>query len=111
MRQNGYERHVHQNRKSETRIYTPEYKAEVVKLYEQENQNPYKVAKDLGLTASAVRNWVTQAAVDQGKGGLGPLTSAKREELRVLRKEIRVLRQEWDILKKATSFFVKECDS
>ena len=97
--------------KAKRRIYTPEYKAEVVKLCEQENQSPYKVAKDLGLTASAVRNWVTQAGVDQGKAGIGPLTTEEREELRVLRKEIRVLRQERDILKRATSFFVKECDS
>jgi transposase len=97
--------------KTKRRIYTPEYKAEVVRLCEQESQSPYKVAKSLGLTASAVRNWVTQAAVDQGKAGVGPLTTAEREELRVLRKEIRVLRQERDILKRATSFFVKECDS
>lgn len=100
-----------ETRKAKRKKFTPEYKAEVVRLCQQENQSPYKVAKDLGLTASAVRNWVIQDAVDHGKGGIGQLSTAEREELRVLRKENRVLRQERDILKRATSFFVKECAS
>jgi transposase len=48
-----------------------------------------------------------QAEVDQGKGSAELLTTAEREELRVLRKENRVLRQERDILKRATSFLSK----
>lgn len=100
-----------ENRKTKRKIYTPEYKAEVVQLCKEANKSPYAVAKELGLTPSAVRNWVIQTEVDQGKGGVGLLTTAEREELRMLRKENRVLRQERDILKRATSFFVKECTS
>jgi hypothetical protein len=58
----------------------------------ERNKSPYAIAKELGITPSAVRNWVMQAEVDQGKGGAGLLTTAEREELRMLRKENRVLR-------------------
>src|SRR6266446_75981 len=64
------------------------------------------VARDLGLTETAVRRWVAQAEVDAGhRDGL---TTAEREELSRLRKENRVLREERDVLKRATVFFAAE---
>jgi transposase len=94
--------------KGKRRIYTPKYKAEVAKLCEQANQRPYTLAKDLGLTASAVRNWVSRVAVDRGKVRIGSVITAERGELRELRQALRGLRQARDILKRATSLFVKE---
>jgi transposase len=66
------------------------------------------VARDLDLTETAVREWVKQARVNQGKGPPGALTSAEKEELAKLRKEVRELRMEREILKKAAAFFAKE---
>jgi transposase len=64
------------------------------------------VARDLDLTESAVRHWVTQAEIDGGvREGL---TTSEREELARLRKELKVVREERDILKRATVFFAKE---
>ena len=60
-----------------------------------------EVAGDLDLTVSALRSWVKQAEVDQGKGPVGALTSVEREELSRLRKENRILKEEREILKKA----------
>jgi len=65
-----------------------------------------EICRDLDLTESAVRRWVTQAEIDAGQRE--GLTSAEREELIRLRKENRVLREERDILKRATAFFAKE---
>jgi transposase len=66
------------------------------------------VCRDLGLTESAVRKWVSQSEVDSGRGDGKTLTTAEREELTQLRRENRQLRMEREILKKATAFFAKE---
>ena|SRR5689334_4862276 len=93
------------------RKFTAEYKSEVVRLCQQPGKTPTGVAQELGLTASAVLNWVRQAAVDAGGGGSGALTTAERDELAALRREVRTLRQEREILKRATAFFAKEGSS
>lgn len=90
------------------RTFTKEYKAQVVALCGQEGKTAYSVARELGLTATVVRNWVKQAMVDAGGGGSAALTTAEREELTRLRRENRTLKQERDILRKATAFFAKE---
>ena len=69
-----------------------------------------KVARDLDLTETALRNWVRRAEIDEGHGPEGALTTDEREELRRLRRENRTLQQERDFLKKAAAFFAKEQD-
>jgi transposase len=51
---------------------------------------------------------VRRAKIDAGKGPLGALTTAEREELARLRKQVRVLEMERALLKKAAAFFAKE---
>lgn len=90
----------------ERRSFTAAYKVEVVALCRQPGSSVSKVARDLGLTETAVRRWVQQLEVDRGerKG----LTTTEREELSHLRQENRVLREERDILKRAMAFFARE---
>ena len=88
------------------RSFTREYKAEVVELCRTSGRSITAVARDLGLTETAVRRWVAQAEVDAGQRD--GLTTAEREELSRLRREVRVLREERDILKRATVFFATE---
>lgn len=88
------------------RSFTNEFKAEVVELVRQPGNTAGSVARDLDLTETAVRAWVRQADIDQGRRE--GLTTAEREELTRLRKENRVLREERDILKRATAFFARE---
>ncbi|MDP9206275.1 MAG: transposase [Gemmatimonadota bacterium] len=88
------------------RTFTPEFKAEVVELCRAGDRSVGQVARDLGLVASSVRNWLKQADVDSGlRDGL---TSTEREEIARLRKENRMLREDRDILRRATAFFAKE---
>ena len=90
------------------RSFTPEFRAEAVRLVREGSKSLPQVAKDLDVTESALRNWVNQADVDEGKGPAGALTTAEREELVRLRKENRQLHMERDFLKKAAAFFAKE---
>ena len=63
------------------RTFTPEYKAEVVALVQEGGKSPHRVAKDLGLTSSAVAGWAQQARIDAGAGGSADLTTEARHEL------------------------------
>ena len=92
---------------SRRRRFTPEYKAEVVRLATSPGKTVYQVARELGLSPSGVTAWVKQDAVDWGPGGSGPLTSEERAELARLRREVRNLRQERNILQAATALFAR----
>lgn len=91
------------------RSFTPEFRAEAVRLVRDATKPLPQVAKDLDLTESALRNWVNEAKASQGKqGSVEALTPAERDELVRLRKENRQLQMERDFLKKAAAFFAKE---
>lgn len=90
------------------RKFTAEYKAEVVRLVREGGKTVGQVSRDLDLTETAVRHWVSQGAIDAGQGPAGALTTAERQELSQLRREVRQLRMEREILERATAFFAKE---
>ena len=79
-----------------------------VKLVRSGGRNASQVARELGLSDSLVRTWVTQAEVDAGRGPASALITAEKEELSHLRREVKVLRMEREILKQAATFFAKE---
>jgi putative transposase len=86
--------------------YTPEFKAEAVRMVRTSPDAIPKIARDLGISAAALRLWVQAAQ----PAGTPPLTDDERSELRRLRRENRELRMERDILK-ATAFFAKHLAS
>lgn len=88
--------------------FTREYKAEVVELIRRSGRSIGVVSKELGLTETAVRRWVEQAAIDEGADAAGALTSTERDELSALRRRVKQLEMEREILKKAAAFFAKE---
>jgi transposase len=92
------------------RSFTPEFKAEAVRLCKVGDRTVHQVAKDLDLTETALRAWVQRAEVDAGNGPPDALTSAEREELTKLRREVKRLQMERDILKAAATFFAKESE-
>jgi len=79
-----------------------------VRLVLDEGRTAGAVARDLGLTESALRNWVARVRAERTKGKSGGLTTAEREELARLRKENRQLRLERDIPRKEAAFFAEE---
>lgn len=92
------------------RAFTPEFKAEAVRLCRVGDRTIAQVAGDLDLTETALREWVKRADIDAGKGPPEVLTTAEREELTKLRRDNKRLTMERDILKAAATFFAKESE-
>ena len=92
------------------RAFTPEFKAEAVRLCKVGDRTVTQVAVDLDLTETALRDWVKRAdaEADGGTEGEGALTNDERSELVRLRRENKRLQMEREILKKAAAFFAKE---
>src|SRR3989442_1888218 len=90
------------------RSFSPEFKAETVRLVQGSEKSLGTIARELDLTETALRAWVRQAEVDAGRGCAGALTTDEREELARLRRDGKRLQMEGDILKKTTAFFRQE---
>jgi len=90
------------------RSFTANFKAEAVRLVKESGKSVGQVARELDLTATALRDWVKQAEDKAKPAPAGALAAAERQELEQLRKEVRTLRMEREILKKAAAFFAKE---
>jgi transposase len=91
------------------RSYTPEFKAEAVKLVTEKGYSIAEAARSLGIHDTLLRSWkqALQAQGDQAFPGHGKLPPFE-EEMRRLRAENQRLRAERDILKKATALFAQE---
>jgi len=86
------------------RTFTPEFKAEAVRLVTEQGRSFVEAAHDLDIGESTLRSR-RQAIVANGEqafpGGGNP--PAHEEELRRLRAEVKRLTMEREILKKATA--------
>lgn len=89
------------------RKFTPEQKAQAVRIVRESGKSVRQVAGELDLPASSLARWVRQAEADEERDP-EPLTSVERAELKELRRELRTTRQERDFLKKAAAFFARE---
>ena len=89
------------------RNFTPEQKADAVRLVRQVG-SVGKVAKDLDLTETALREWVRQATEGAGPATAPALNAAERKELEQLRRDKKRLETERDFLKKAAAFFARD---
>lgn len=91
------------------RRYPPEYRRRLVELV-RAGRSAESLSRQYEVSAPAIRNWVRQADLDEGRRSDG-LTTAERDELNQLRRENRALREEREILKKAAAWFAREADT
>ena len=91
-------------------LYSPEFRAEAVKLIEKTGLSVDRAAKQLSIPKSSLGNWVRAAKkgqlADVGKGQRLPCEQDL--ELAKLRKELAEVKQERDLLKKFAAYFAKE---
>ena len=86
--------------------HPPEFRQRAVELARLREKPIAAIAKDLGISESCLRNWMSRADIDEGrKEGL---TTDERAELVRLRRELRVKEMEIEILKRASAFFARE---
>ena len=88
------------------RKFTPEYRAEAVKMVIETSRPIAEVARDLGINEGTLGNWVLKYRDEHPISE--ELTIDERAKLKELERENRELRMERDFLKKAAAFFARE---
>jgi transposase len=92
-----------------TSSYPAEFRTEAVRLVLHTNKTAAQVARDLGISAKTLSNWVRAERMGLARAAApGALGESERDELRRLRKENHELRIEREILRKAAAYFAKE---
>jgi transposase-like protein len=101
--------------KPTTRRYSPEEKAQAVRLVRTlraelgtEHGTVQRVAAQLGYGVESVRSWVRQADIDDGY--VPGVSTVETARIKALEQENRELRRANEILKRAASFFGAELD-
>jgi len=94
-------------RRKKRQTFTAAFKAEAIALVVDQGVGINQAARDLGIPATTLSNWVRKAKAER-ESEEETVEEAVHEELRRLRREVRILREERDILKKAAAFFAKE---
>jgi transposase len=88
--------------------YPAEFRRDASALVIDQKRTVADVATALGVVEQTLAKWVRQERIDRGEER-GTTTEVLEENAR-LRRENKQLKTERDLLKKATAFWVKECD-
>jgi transposase len=102
-------------KKPTARRYSPEEKAQAVRLVRQlraelgtDHGTVQRIAGQLGYGAESVRSWVQQSDIDEGRKSGTSTTDAER--IKQLEQENKELKRANSILKSASAFFAAELD-
>jgi len=88
------------------KAHPPEFRRRAVELARAGGKPQSELARDLGISASCLRNWVAQADKDEGRRD--GVTSQERRELAELRRKNRQLELENEVLRKAAAYFARD---
>ena len=82
--------------------YPKEFREDVIRVARESGGPIKQVAADFGITESCLRNWLHQAAVEDG--ARPGSTRQESAELRELRRRNRLLEQENEVLRRAAAY-------
>ncbi len=86
--------------------YSEEFKRDVVAMVRQEGMSQRQVAKDFGVSKSALSSWMQKAELEQ-RGLTGAPNDKSTDESAALRqalKRIRLLEQEAEVMRSAVAY-------
>jgi transposase len=89
------------------RKFDLEFKEGAVRIVRETGKPIAQVARELGINAGTLGNWVAQDR-QRREDGQAPLSESERKELHRLRRENAQLAMERDVLKRSTALWVKE---
>jgi transposase len=91
------------------KVYSKEFKEEAVRLAQTGGKPIAQIARELGISDSAIHGWRRELAQQGSEAfpGKGHQT-ALEEENRRLKRELERVQQERDILKKVVSIFSRD---
>jgi transposase len=91
------------------KVYTREFKEEAVRLAQTSGKPITQIARELGISDSAIHSWRKELAEHgtEAFAGKGHQT-ALEEEVARLKRELERVQQERDILKKVVSIFSRD---
>ena len=84
--------------------YTPEFKQQLVELYNTGNYSYPQLASEYGVAKSTILGWVKELTPIK----VSDTETISMKEYKALQKKIRELEIENEILKKATAIFAKD---
>lgn len=90
---------------NQPRTYTDQFKQDALNMVETSGKSISQVARDLGISAYTLHNWVKKARKNRPVTPNAELTADERAELLELRKTVAVLRQEVEVLGKSVKWF------
>jgi transposase len=97
--------------KTNMRTYTPEFRAEAVRVVLEQGLSLEAAAQRLSIPKGTLSNWVMAARRGSTAAASAPGSRSVAEleaENARLRKELAVERMEKEVLKKATAYFARE---
>jgi transposase-like protein len=89
------------------RTFSPEFRAEAVKLVIDSSRPTAQVARELGIGEATLGNWVNKYRREHA-GEEPPLDVSDRGRLREVERQLRDVRMENEFLKKAASYFAQD---
>jgi transposase len=89
------------------RRFDPDFRAGAVRIVKETGRSIAQVARELGINAGTLANWVTMDRLATQPAD-GRLSESEREELLRLRRENVELAMERDVLKRSVVLWVKE---
>jgi transposase len=101
---------IHLKGVQQMKRYSPEFKAEAVKLVLDGNQSMSQVSRDLKIALQTLSTWVARAREGKLAGTVthNSHTATLEAENKRLKKALAVAEMEREILKKAAAYFAKD---